>query len=94
MKVWRIAAGVSCCLSLVAGCCNMCQDPYIDCGPVWSRGASLKCNPDYRAGSILNRPEAGALPVQGPARTAQPVPQAYSLGTVNPPSTVTTAPVE
>ena len=54
MKIWRIAAGISCCLILAAGC-RMCQHPYYDCGPVWSQGACQNCNPDYRAGSVLNR---------------------------------------
>jgi len=54
MKAFRIAVGVSFCLTLTTGC-TICQNPYHDCGPVWSRGTSQNCNPDHRAGSILNR---------------------------------------
>ena len=61
MKASRIAVGISCCLILATGCA-ICQDPYYDCGPVWSRGSAQNCNPDYRAGSMLNRggPDAPA----------------------------------
>jgi hypothetical protein len=75
MKTWKIATGIACCLCLVAGCCTMCQDPYVHCGPVWSQGASLNCNPDYRAGSILNRPAPGALAAQSAAKPVEPIPQ-------------------
>ncbi len=60
MKAWKIAAGISCCLILATGC-SMCQHPYYDCGPVWSQGVCQNCNPDYRAGSILNRHGPGVL---------------------------------
>ena len=60
MKAWKIAAGVSCCLILATGC-STCQHPYYDCGPVWSQGACRNCNPDYRAGSIVNRHGPGVM---------------------------------
>ena len=58
------------------------QNPYYYCGPVWSRGASLNCNPDYRAGSVLNRDGPGGLVANVPRatkpaqRATQPVPRA------------------
>ena len=60
MKAWKIVAGISCCSILATGC-SMCQHPSFDCGPVWSQGTCLISNPDYRAGSILNRSGARAL---------------------------------
>ncbi len=72
MKAWRIAAGISCCLILASGC-SMCQHPYDYCGPVWSEGDCRNCNPDYRAGSILNRQGPGVMTVEDTARNAQPV---------------------
>lgn len=74
MKAWKIAAGISCYLGLAAGCCSSCLHPYLDCGPVWSRGACQNCNPDYRAGSILNRPGSSGMPAQVASRTAAPIP--------------------
>ncbi|MGD0900176.1 MAG: hypothetical protein ABR915_20260 [Thermoguttaceae bacterium] len=68
---------------LVAGCCRMGQHPYDECGPVWSQGGRLNCNPDcYRAGSIISggpapgriepipaRPAGPLTPIPEPART-------------------------
>jgi hypothetical protein len=71
MKAFRIAAGISCCL-ILAGGCGMCQHPYYDCGPVWSQGECQNCNPDYRAGSILNRQASGVMTADGVVRTARP----------------------
>ena len=71
MKAWRIAAGISCCLTLASGC-GMCQHPYYDCGPVWSRGTCLNCNPDYRAGSILNRQGPDPLAASDGLETDEP----------------------
>jgi hypothetical protein len=31
----------------------MCAHPYDNCGPVWSHGPCVTCNPDHRSGSIL-----------------------------------------
>ncbi|MEI8371691.1 MAG: hypothetical protein WCJ35_02535 [Planctomycetota bacterium] len=73
MKTWNIAACISCYLILTTGC-NVCRHPYTNCGPVWSRGACLNCNPDYRAGSVLNRDGPGGLVANIP-RAAKPVPR-------------------
>lgn len=67
MNAWKIAAGISCCLILTAGC-SICQHPNYNCGPVWSPDACQNCDLDYRAGSILNRrgrgvPAAGDAPI-------------------------------
>ena len=74
MNTWRIAAGISCCLLLTTGCCQ-CQHPYDNCGPVWSQGACQNCNPDYRAGSVLNRHAQGVLAANDAPRTAESAPR-------------------
>ncbi len=73
MHAWRIAAAISCCSILTTGCC-MCQHPSYDCGPVWSQGVCQNCNPDYRAGSVLNRHGPGVLTAEDAPRVAQPAP--------------------
>ncbi len=74
MKAWKIAAGAWCCLILANGC-RTCESPYDDCGPVWSQGACLNCNPDYRAGSVLNRREPGMLTADDLSQPAEPPPR-------------------
>ncbi len=64
MNAWKIAAIISCCWIPASGC-SICQHPYYDCGPVWSRDACPNCNPDYRAGSILNRDAPGGPFAEG-----------------------------
>ena len=71
MKACRIAAGIACCLILATGCC-MCQHPSYDCGPVWSQGACRNCNPDYRAGSILNRHDPDVVAAGDAPRATEP----------------------
>ncbi len=73
MKAWKIAAGILCCLVLASGC-GMGQHPYYDCGPVWSQGACPNCDPDYRAGSILNRHGPGVLTGEEAPRAIEPAP--------------------
>jgi len=44
-------------LGLAAGCrASECLHPYNDCGPVFY--GPENCNPNYRAGSILNAPQS------------------------------------
>ncbi len=75
MRAWKIAAVISCCWSLASGCC-MCQHPSYDCGPVWSQGACPSCNPDYRAGSVLNRNARGGLAAESACAASEVAPQA------------------
>jgi hypothetical protein len=72
MWSWKTLVGVLCCLFLATIGCRTCQNPYCDCGPVWSQGVCQNCNPDYRAGSVLNRHGPGALPAEGAAQTPKP----------------------
>ncbi len=67
----RKTVGISCCLILAAGC-TICQDPYYDCGPVWSRGRCQNCDPNYRSGSVLNRHAPGTVVAQDAPRTGKP----------------------
>src|SRR5208337_437665 len=69
MKAFRVAVAILCSLILATGC-TLCQNPYFDCGPVWSRGTSVNCNPDYRSGSVLNR--QGVPVTDDAARASQP----------------------
>ncbi len=68
MRAWRMAVGIPCCLIVAAGC-GECLNPYLSCGPVWSEGIAQNCNPNYRAGSILNRP---ATAVEAASQTPAP----------------------
>ena len=61
MRSWMIAATISASLLATGGCCHMCQHPYENCGPIYSRGECTNCNPDYRAGSIVNRPTGSRM---------------------------------
>jgi hypothetical protein len=80
MKAWKIVAGISCCSILATGC-SMCQHPSFDCGPVWSQGTCLISNPDYRAGSILNRSGPGVAGTEG-AGAKGPAPRVAEPGRV------------
>jgi hypothetical protein len=64
---WKIAFSISSCLALAAGCA-LPPNPYLNCGPVWSRGACQNCNPDYVSGSILNGRASGSLTAEDAAR--------------------------
>jgi hypothetical protein len=56
-----LAGGLLAAVMLTTGC-RMGEHPYDYCGPVWSQGRCLNCNPDYRAGSVLNGgPASGPL---------------------------------
>jgi hypothetical protein len=78
-----LAEGVLAAIVLTTGC-RMGEHPYDCCGPVWSQGRCLNCNPDYRAGSAFSggpapgqlEPAAantGGEPAPGPAEpTAKP----------------------
>ncbi len=88
----RKTVGISCCLILAAGC-TICQDPYYDCGPVWSRGRCQNCDPDYRSGSVLNRHAPGTVVAQDAPRTGKPARTAAdgSLESKSRPRTATVA---
>ena len=71
MNSWKISASVLCCWLLTTGC-RICEHPSYDCGPVWSQDNCPSCNPDYRAGSILNREARAAQVSQQAAGVCQP----------------------
>jgi hypothetical protein len=76
--------------------CRMGAHPYDYCGPVWSEGKAKNCDPNYRAGSVLNpgtparHPQlvydAEPAPAMQPAATANtaPVPQAAPVAKASP----------
>ena len=60
-------------LVAMAGC-KMCTGPLDDCGPVWSQGRCLNCDPDYRAGSVLNKGDGmGAKAQAAPPNVPNPM---------------------
>ncbi len=82
MRAGKLVAGISCVWILASGC-SMCQHPSYDCGPVWTQNGCANCDPDYRAGSVLNRRAQGDMAVEAapdakeaPAPAVKPVPPA------------------
>ena len=63
MRAGKLVAGISCVWILASGC-SMCQHPSYDCGPVWTQNGCANCDPDYRAGSVLNRRAQGDMAVE------------------------------
>jgi hypothetical protein len=90
MKARQIAATLSCCWIVASGCCT-CRRPYDDCGPVWSQGVCRNCNPEYRAGSVLNRNRRVPLDEEGTTRTDKPTALAGPPSTRSKPKTLAVA---
>ena len=55
-----LLAGCALAWAIILPGCHMGEHPYDYCGPVWDQGPCANCDPNYRAGSILNEgPAAG-----------------------------------
>ena len=92
MRAGKLVAGISCVWILASGC-SMCQHPSYDCGPVWTQDGRSNCDPDYRAGSILNRRAQGDMAVEAaPAAKESPAPAVRPVPPAAQPARVTVQP--
>ncbi len=92
MRAGKLVAGISCVWILASGC-SMCQHPSYDCGPVWTQDGRTNCDPDYRAGSILNRRAQGDMAVEAaPAAKESPAPAVRPVPPAAQPARVTVQP--